>query len=301
MLGVADLVPGFIRSQGLSTDVEFVLNYADLSDDERLAAEECQLADGGQPENTIPYVLNDENTTDSYGTRFAADGWKLGRYRKNPVVQADHNYQAEYTIARGIRTWVEGGRILQANQFHRKTDLSNSLYELIKDKFLRGISPGFYVRKWERIKVAGKSLRRGLEMELLESSIVSIPANQNALSKVRSAHGVHARNLARHYEQLLDEHQYLGFSEDHVHSCLRELSGNQSTTSGPNPLELSARAEQLIADFEAIKLMATEGQETIRAQASDLVESLRGFEAQQEPAPSPAVDPLMGLLGLSGE
>lgn len=144
---------------------------------------------------TIPFVFSDE-TKDSYGTVFTADGWVLDRFDKNGIALFNHNsYSSDPNMAIGpARAWVEGKSLVGEITFEKKE--INPLAETIFRKFLNGTYKGVSIRyfpiengKWgvgnESLDGNDPTYYIG-KRELLEISVVPIPSNKNAL--VRS-HG----------------------------------------------------------------------------------------------------------------
>ena len=115
-------------------------------------------------------------------------GWDLDHYHKNPVVLFSHQWHLP-PVGKSLQTWVdpsaEGERLLATIRF-APTDLGRELALLAADGYLRAVSVGFRPIQWEvrRDSRTGAALgAHFLRQELLEISVVSLPANPQALRK----------------------------------------------------------------------------------------------------------------------
>jgi len=120
--------------------------------------------------------------------------WKLDNYRMNPVVLVDHEYEACSVVGAGAVSVVPGlGLVLEVTKWSRKLeaqDVMNDVEDGIINAVSVGFSPGRIVMR--RDLPDGdprKSDGYGcvyFDCELLEVSIVAVPANPEAIA-VRSA------------------------------------------------------------------------------------------------------------------
>lgn len=139
--------------------------------------------------------------------------WKLDNYNANPVVLVDHEYEAGCVVGRGAVTVVDGvGLVLDVVKWSRKpaaVDVMNDVDDGIINAVSVGFSPGRMVMR--RDLPDGdprKSDGYGCvyyDCELLEVSIVAVPANPQALA-VRSARSAELDALAtRLADMVLDK------------------------------------------------------------------------------------------------
>jgi len=141
------------------------------------------VADGG---SGMDFVLSDA-TIDRYGDSIDPKGWVLGFFKKNPIALFGHD--ASFPIGTWSNIRVEGGKLIASlNLAKRGTSTRlDELIGLVEQKVLRAVSVGFVPRKAEPINpdkpYAGT---RYLEQELLETSLVSVPANPAALAVAKS-------------------------------------------------------------------------------------------------------------------
>lgn len=161
------------------------------------------VSPGSDGERTLAVRASDD-TVDSYGEIVDCSTMKLDRYLKNPIVLYAHNSR-ELPIGRATSVRVDGKALVAQIQLAAQGEnaRADEVWRSIKGGHTRGISIGF-VSGEQRIES-----RRGEDVvvlgncELHEISIVSLPANPNALiSHVKSAG---ARRQMAGDDALLDE------------------------------------------------------------------------------------------------
>lgn len=113
-------------------------------------------------------------------------GWRLDNYRKNPQVLFGHDYHS-LPIGKATSVYVEGDKLVAIAEFAtaEMNPLAEQVLRLIDGGFLRATSVGFRPTKYNI-----NEERRGLdftECELLEFSVVPVPANPEALIEARAA------------------------------------------------------------------------------------------------------------------
>jgi len=137
----------------------------------------------------LRFVASDE-TPDRYGDVIRVAGWQLENYAKNPIVLFGHSARdpvgtAEMSIA--------GKRLIADIQLGDPgtTPMIDAVRALTEQKILRAVSVGFQPTKApNEIKDPESNKWTGgyefVGQELLENSIVSVPANPAALALARS-------------------------------------------------------------------------------------------------------------------
>ncbi len=134
----------------------------------------------------MEFVLSDA-TVDRYGDSIVANGWDLASFERNPIALFGHSH--DYPIGRWSDLRVEGGKLIgRLNLAARGTSARiDELIGLVEQGILRAVSVGFMPKKAEPID-PGKPYagQRYLEQELLETSLVSVPANPAALAVAKS-------------------------------------------------------------------------------------------------------------------
>ena len=126
---------------------------------------------------------------DRAGDIIDPNGIDFTAYRKNPVVLYQHEH--DEPIARSIEIGVVNGRVEALVQFpdEGKAEKSDEVYNLIKAGVLNAVSIGFIPH--ESISLDPKDSwgpKRYTKCEMLEVSVVSVPANSAALIIERQLH-----------------------------------------------------------------------------------------------------------------
>ncbi len=97
-------------------------------------------------------------------------------YMKNPVVLLQHN--AEKPIGQVISYQILSTGLEVTAEI--SNDIENT-FQLIQDKILRGFSIGFIAKSWNMTETNGREIREITDVDLIEISVVSTPANPGSL------------------------------------------------------------------------------------------------------------------------
>lgn len=131
----------------------------------------------------LEFVLSDE-TRDRYGDVVKAAGWQLSWFRKNPIALFGHS--SGFPIGRWKNVRVENDKLVGQLEFAAEgtSPRIDELRSLVMQGVLRAVSVGFRPLEDEAIDEKNPySGRRYTKQELLECSLVSVPANPAALAK----------------------------------------------------------------------------------------------------------------------
>ena len=164
---------------------------------------EIRAAGGNElGDREFEFIASDE-TPDSYGDIVKAEGWDLKRYKKNPIVLFNHS--SSMPVGYSPKTWIDDTKLICRIKLADEgtSEFIDTLYKLMKQRILRAMSVGFRATKDVEIIRGKENEFLGLlfnGQELLENSIVSVPANPNALSLAKSW-GVRDSTLNRFVEQ----------------------------------------------------------------------------------------------------
>jgi HK97 family phage prohead protease len=120
-------------------------------------------------------------------------GWNLKAYKKNPVVLVAHN-PMDLPVARTKKVWKDQEKkALMFDVEFPEPDVnpqSDTLYKLYKSGFMKSVSVGFRP-DYDKIKYIDgekdQKIREFNGQELLELSLVSIPANPEAVITQKKA------------------------------------------------------------------------------------------------------------------
>jgi len=141
---------------------------------------------------------------DRSGDTVAVNGWQLENYRKNPVVLWAHD-PTILPVAKASNIRVDGGKLKATAEFATRdiSGLADAVFQSLKQGFLSAVSVGFAPLKYAFSEEDGRSFGIDfLQQELLEFSVVPIPANAEALIESRSA-GVDVRQFQDWAQRML--------------------------------------------------------------------------------------------------
>jgi HK97 family phage prohead protease/HK97 family phage major capsid protein len=133
-------------------------------------------------EDGVEFVLSDQSA-DRMGDVIMADGWKLANFRRNPVALFAHD--PKFIVGRWKDLRIEGlelrGNLELAPQ--GTSQRIDEIVRLVEGGFLKAVSVGFKPLKYEALDEKDPwGGQRFLEQELVETSLVAVPANANALA-----------------------------------------------------------------------------------------------------------------------
>lgn len=151
-------------------------------------------------ERSVRFIASDESI-DRYGDIVKAD-WDLRNFKKNPVFLWNHN-RDEPALGGVDPITVEGRKLMATANFSEPgvNEFADKLFRLIEAKVLNAVSVGFTVEpeNVERIMDSEGEWTGGFRYhspELLEISLVNVPANPHAVMVGRSL-GVTQEMLSR--------------------------------------------------------------------------------------------------------
>lgn len=148
----------------------------------------CEVKAAAGEDRALDFVISTE-AVDRMGDVIAADGWKLESYRKNPVVLWAHD-SAMMPVAKASNVRIEEGKLRARATFMDRTisGFADAVFNALKGGFLSATSVGFIPQKYAFVDDPER--RYGIdfmEQELVEFSIVPVPANPEALIEARAA------------------------------------------------------------------------------------------------------------------
>lgn len=138
-------------------------------------------------ERTYKFIISDESV-DRYGTVIKVDGWMLDNYAKNGIVAYQHNTfssNPDNIVGKG-RAWVDGNILYGEVEFEPEgtNEIADKLVKKLDFGSINATSVGFDPKDYSRgIKEKGEdeNVIYFRKHDLLEWSIVNIPANPNAV------------------------------------------------------------------------------------------------------------------------
>ena len=137
---------------------------------------------------SVEFVASDESI-DSYGTIIPVKNWVLDRFNGNGIIGYQHNLywssDPDNVIGKGT-AWVEDGKLMVRIEFEPKeiNELAEKIYQKVLFGSINGVSVGFSeLDEGETKEIDGQVVYVFGRCELLEISVVNIPANANALKR----------------------------------------------------------------------------------------------------------------------
>lgn len=134
----------------------------------------------------VEFVLSDA-TVDRYGDIVEPAGWDLKNFKRNPIALFGH--RSDFPIGKWADLRIEGGKligrlVLAAKGTSQRID---EMIALVEQGVLRAVSVGFRPLEMEPVDPKKPyGAMRYLRQELLETSLVSVPANPAAVAVAKS-------------------------------------------------------------------------------------------------------------------
>jgi len=116
---------------------------------------------------------------DAHGERIDVEGINFKDFKKNPVVLWGHD-GFNLPIAKATKIWKDNGKLMARALFDSSDEFAMKVYDKIKNGFLNAVSIGGMVEEWgsDGVTIA--------KLNMKEFSVVSIPANPQALATAKS-------------------------------------------------------------------------------------------------------------------
>jgi len=128
------------------------------------------------------FVMSD-GSVDRMGDVIEPDGWRLDRFHRNPVALFNHN--PDFPIGTWRDVAVTKGRLTGRLELMEPVSYRlKELHQAVEAGVLRAVSVGFHSDSFEPLGKSGGI--RFTEAELVECSLVSVPANPNALATAKA-------------------------------------------------------------------------------------------------------------------
>jgi HK97 family phage prohead protease len=162
------------------------LIWEDAWDEDRSARDgDIRHKTNAGAKNGLEYVLSDE-TPDRMGDVIMADGWDLTNFQKNPVALFGHQNSlppiGKWKNLRIVDKQLRGNLELAAAGTSARID---EIRKLVEADILRAVSVGFRPKE-SRPRPESDFGVFFTKSELMETSLVSVPANPNALAIAKS-------------------------------------------------------------------------------------------------------------------
>jgi HK97 family phage prohead protease len=140
----------------------------------------CEVRDLGGDDPVMDFIASDA-TLDRYNEVIQQDGWQLDNFRANPVIPDCHDYSSIGKIlgrARSVN--VTDGKLVNRVEFCTDNPMGNLAWKMAKGGFIKSQSVGFIPLEWKVGSGKDEPYRTYTKCELLEISLVVVPANPGA-------------------------------------------------------------------------------------------------------------------------
>lgn len=156
-----------------------------------------------ETERIIRFTIS-TGTVDRMNDTVNPAGWDLVNFIRGgqPVLFGHDRYNP--VVGRGVRTWMEGDKLASECQFTPR-DLSEfgfMVFQLYANDYMRATSVGFMPLEFSYAEDRNRGVNY-LRQELMEYSMVPVPANPECLAAAKSA-GLDVQPMRRWAERSLD-------------------------------------------------------------------------------------------------
>ena len=240
-LEAKELAAGDVARSTLCATAETVCRIEDTSTFKAAKiADPDELLEGGFLRHVASVV-----TEDRHGDIVSAKGWELEAYKKNPVVLWAHSHGTP-PVGKNVDIEVKRKKLIGISEYpsEKMYEFGNTAFRLAALGYMKAVSVGFIPLKFELIDEENPwGGVKTLSQDLLEYSIVPVPANPNALTL--AAKGVIGFGAVRAWaEEVLDvEPQSVNMKM--LGDALKNLSGNPVTITlgSPEPVSTGSPVE----------------------------------------------------------
>lgn len=181
----------------------------------------------------IDLVINDESVVNDRGYNVLNSGLNDARYNNNPIMLYMHDVERPIAMCRSRR--IEGSKLIGSFEFDAGDALAVEVHRKLTSGYIRGASAGFFIESM----TYGGDHDTVDKWELLEVSIVTIPANRNAV-KLYSKEGVPLTDEegARYLETLRSN-----YNQQDTMTTTTQTTAPQAVQTTPTPETLSISTE----------------------------------------------------------
>ena len=138
--------------------------------------------EGYDKQNSIWNVIVSTPEVDRYGTIIEPSGIDYSAYMNNPVVLAQHGAD-KFPVGKCLTLGLVGGNLEATIEIECITEVGKELNALIAAGFVNAVSVGILPKATEEKTIGEDKVMAYTKSELVEFSVVSVPANRGALIK----------------------------------------------------------------------------------------------------------------------
>lgn len=125
--------------------------------------------------------IGSDGSVDRYNEVIDPAGWQLENFKANPVIPDCHDYSSIAKIlGRAQSVEVKGGKLVNRVEFCLDNPMGNLAWKMARGGFIKSQSVGFIPVEWRNGAGKDEADRTYTKAELLEISLVVVPANPGA-------------------------------------------------------------------------------------------------------------------------
>lgn len=205
------------------------------------------------------------------------NGLSINNFKKNPVILLNHN-SSGLPIGKATNIWKKSDELHVKVQFasFEEYDLADTVYELVKNGYLKSLSIRF-LPDYNKIEYTDPSKDRNgtrrifHKADLLEISVVTIPANTAALLQSKSKmieDKILSEDEFNKFIELCDEKEEQNI-KDEITDNETDMSGDEVIFSKPYPDEHACRLQE--PDPKALRYRRKNCDEKINGKCVDVI------------------------------
>lgn len=165
----------------------------------------CTVKEITGDEPCMDFVGSD-GTVDRYNEVIDPAGWELDNFRANPVIPDCHDYSSiSRILGRARSVAVTEGRLVNRVEFCVDNPMGMLAWKMARGGFIKSQSVGFIPKEWANGNGADQPDRTYSKCELLEISLVVVPANPSATIGLALKQGVVERRDLRDLAEFLKQ------------------------------------------------------------------------------------------------
>jgi HK97 family phage prohead protease len=186
------------RSKQTGTKMEQLTRRAELHRNSEYEEHEKEY-EHEQQNNIWTFVISTPEI-DRYGTVIVPSGIDYSAYMQNPIVLAQHNSD-HWPVGRCLGFFMNGENLEATIEIECITEEGRTLNKLIEAGFVKAVSVGIMPKESEEQTIDSEKVVVYPTSELVEFSIVSVPANRGALIK-RSVQKTITESLTKYKKEI---------------------------------------------------------------------------------------------------
>lgn len=212
-----------------------------------------------EKENDLFTFVVSTPEVDRYGTIIVPSGIDYTAYLSNPIVLAQHDSD-QWPIGRCLGFAMNGENLEATIQIECITEEGKKLTKLINAGYVKAVSVGIIPTEYEDQTIDGQKVTVYTKSELVEFSVVSVPANRQALLKksIKTLIQDSINKYKKETRMLTPEIE--AKIQDELLPAIKEALVTEVINLGFSPEEADASANAFLANGAAAMLQTLKGE-----------------------------------------